>query len=687
MPCRTVRSAFWFGASCLGFAVAFCAVPAVADDVWWDDPLGGDFSDPSNWSTGAVPGVGDTVFFDLTSIYTVSFTGDATNAGAHVLNDKVTLDLGGFTYMLFGSDPQLFVGGDPGTGVAARLTLLNGTLDMEGVEIAPNQGEVGTVEVGPGASWILSPGSGEAFVGKNGTGTVEILNGGSLEIEDWMILGYEPGSMGTLSVVGPGSAVTVTSSLGFLMVGGMGVGELFINGGGSVLMPNQEGRVAALSGSEGCAVVSGDQSIWHAELIGVGERGPGMLFVLDGGTVLSTASELVLAAEDEGSGWITVGGAGSLLDVDGDLRLLGEGAIRVEAGGTLASSGLSVNSRAGTNASLTVTGAGTSVSTHGFGMGQAQLLIEDGAVMTQSGDATITATSEATVTGANSMWSVRDIHVGGEFGQLATLTIEAGGTLESRDSKVGFGLQYVGSVLVTDATSAWNMTRDLFVGSAGDGSLTIANGASGSCDRAIIAKNEGSVGELRIMDSGSSFTVAGEVFMGTFTEAASGGGQALLAVSGGAAVSIGQYEQGPSATLNIEVSESLVPVQVTGAANAGGTLDVTLGDGFDPPEGETIDIILAASVVGQFDSANLPMTPSGVQLYMRHLPDRVRLFVGPEPCPWDCEGSEDGVVDISDFLAILAEWGMENTLCHFGDGPTVGIVEFLAILGHWGACP
>ncbi len=687
------RSAVWIRVSRLGLAVMFCAAPAVADDVSWNDPTGGDFSDLSNWSTGLVPGAGDDVFFDLASIYTVSFTGDATNARAHVLNDKVTWDLGGFTYLLDGSAPQLLVGGDPSTGVAARLTLLNGTLDSARVEIAPNPGEVGTVEVGPGAAWILSPGFGEGYVGKYGTGRVEILNGGLLDIDDWMILGSEPGSIGTLSVVGPGSLVTVNSSLGFLTVGRKGFGELFINGGGSVLMPAQKARIASRPGTDGgVAVVSGDQSIWHVQLIDVGERGPGTLLVLDGGTVLSTASVL-LARDEGGSGWITVSGPGSLLAVDGSLSLSREGEILVEAGATLtASSMLGVYSTAATFGSLTVTGAGTSVSSNKFALGESQLLIEDGGVMTQANDATIPNTSEATVTGVNSIWNVRDINVGGDFGQLATLTVEAGGTVESRDGEIGIPQTYRGSVLVTDAASVWNMTRDLFLGSrptggAGDGLVTIANGASGSSDRAWIATAEGAVGELRIMDPGSSFTVAGEVFMGTFSEAPSGGGQALLAVSAGAALSMGQFEPGPSATISIEVSDALIPVQITGAAKAGGTLDVTLADGFDPPEGETIDIILAGSVVGQFDTALLPVTPSGDQLYMRHLSDRVRLFVGPEPCPWDCDGSADGVVSINDFLAILNEWGMENTLCHFGTEPTVGIAEFLAVLGQWGACP
>ena len=57
------------------------------------------------------------------------------------------------------------------------------------------------------------------------------------------------------------------------------------------------------------------------------------------------------------------------------------------------------------------------------------------------------------------------------------------------------------------------------------------------------------------------------------------------------------------------------------------------------------------------------------------------------PCPWDCELTPDGVVGITDFLALLGEWALEGTPCDFGLGDKgVGISDFLALLGHWGVC-
>ncbi len=55
------------------------------------------------------------------------------------------------------------------------------------------------------------------------------------------------------------------------------------------------------------------------------------------------------------------------------------------------------------------------------------------------------------------------------------------------------------------------------------------------------------------------------------------------------------------------------------------------------------------------------------------------------PCPWDC-GVENGMVDINDFLTLLAQWGLVGSTCDV-DGSGVGITDFLALLAHWGPCP
>jgi hypothetical protein len=62
---------------------------------------------------------------------------------------------------------------------------------------------------------------------------------------------------------------------------------------------------------------------------------------------------------------------------------------------------------------------------------------------------------------------------------------------------------------------------------------------------------------------------------------------------------------------------------------------------------------------------------------------RITAIIG---CPADLDG--DGMVNVVDFLILLAEWGP----CDCCDADldldgTVGIIDFLSLLARWGPCP
>ncbi|MHC4080478.1 MAG: hypothetical protein ACYS15_04665 [Planctomycetota bacterium] len=63
------------------------------------------------------------------------------------------------------------------------------------------------------------------------------------------------------------------------------------------------------------------------------------------------------------------------------------------------------------------------------------------------------------------------------------------------------------------------------------------------------------------------------------------------------------------------------------------------------------------------------------------------LTIGTDiPCPWDCQTTPDGIVNVTDFLKLLAEWGQVGTPCDF-DGGGVAVTDFLDLLANWGPCP
>ena len=61
-------------------------------------------------------------------------------------------------------------------------------------------------------------------------------------------------------------------------------------------------------------------------------------------------------------------------------------------------------------------------------------------------------------------------------------------------------------------------------------------------------------------------------------------------------------------------------------------------------------------------------------------------FTPPPPlCPWDCDGTDDGVINVLDLLVLLGHWG-ESGACDF-DGNVADVGDLLKLLGRWGDCP
>jgi hypothetical protein len=72
--------------------------------------------------------------------------------------------------------------------------------------------------------------------------------------------------------------------------------------------------------------------------------------------------------------------------------------------------------------------------------------------------------------------------------------------------------------------------------------------------------------------------------------------------------------------------------------------------------------------------------------------DHVVVVVVPDPpCPADFDGpcdAPDGIVDVTDLLAVLAAWGPCTGTCPAdvnGSG-SVDVTDLLAVLADWGAC-
>lgn len=175
----------------------------------------------------------------------------------------------------------LFVGNNS-TG---SLTMRNGSvLTTTGASafLAAGGSTTGTVTIsGEGSTWLYD---GVIFVGNNGNGTLNVLDGGVVTSGGAnAFIGAGGNSTGTLLVDGAGSSYTV-SGTGDFSVGGLGSNVTVSDGG--YLETKGRAFIAAGSGTSADVTVTGADSRWVSlDYISVGQAGTGTLTVADGGVV------------------------------------------------------------------------------------------------------------------------------------------------------------------------------------------------------------------------------------------------------------------------------------------------------------------------------------------------------------------------------------------------------------------
>jgi T5SS/PEP-CTERM-associated repeat protein len=432
---------------------------------------------------------------------------------------------------------------------------------------------VSTVTVsGIGTSWrgyIMD-------LGEYGNGTLNVLNGATVNDYGGAYVGSNAGSIGTLTVSGSGSTWTGDS----LILGGYynnGTGNLLITNGGAVYDPS--GSVGNYNRSECTATVSGTGSVWQNSV--ALSIGPGTLLISDGGQVFSNSY--------------------------GDIS--------------------------GTNTSVTVTG-NSSTWTSGTNLyigdseGGGSLQIANGGMVSDSkgylGYSGIYATS-VTVSGTGSSWINGALYVG--YYGAGALGICNGGTVSASNGfgYIGYESYSNGSVTVSGSGTAWS-NNTLYVGVSGSGALSIASGAAVSNGTGYIAYNAGSTG-MAVASGGGSTWTNGPLYVGY-------SGNGGLQVLGGGNVSdttayIG-YNAGSSGVAAISGSGAVwastslyIGYSGVGALQIGNSGTVSVSDGFgnigyNPGSNGAVTVSGSGAVwtittlgVGQYGTGSLTINSGG----------------------------------------------------------------------------
>jgi T5SS/PEP-CTERM-associated repeat protein len=302
----------------------------------------GDWADPANWKGDVAPGIADNVqILDGASMAvngtvsvnaimiinggTDTFTGAVSTAG--VGNCQGFMVCVGST-AVFGPGSSLNDGGVFQIGVGGIGGFIANGTSAAATAIHSHTGTIGKLAAGVGtvtindASWTTTD---SLVVGALGSGTLNVLSGGQVNVGTNLAMGFESGAVGT-ATLSSGGTVMVDGSAS---IGGgdkaspLGTGTLTVNAGSTF---DVHGGIGVSDGSavnlDGGTVSAGDQS--------------GSLMVQAGGHITGHGT-----LTGRTGSWIndsgTIEASGGTLDINASLT--GQGAVLIDAGSTVAITG------------------------------------------------------------------------------------------------------------------------------------------------------------------------------------------------------------------------------------------------------------------------------------------------------------------------------------------------------------
>ncbi len=259
--------------------------------------------------------------------------------------------------------------GESGTlTVAPGVTLNTGGVD-DSVGGAIGQTETATGKVivsGTDAKWIDSGNYSEILVGQDGTGSIEVSSGGSLDTQR-VVLAQGATGNGTVTVSGQGSSWV---NAGAIFIGDSGTGTVTVSDGATVQTAH-----TFIGQKEGSLTLEGAGTHWFSQFGGQIGRGTdsvsGTLLIKDGATFEAYEEGLYVS-----KGSVTVTGEGSQLlvgtensdppsnwlETDGSFTLGGSGegsTVLITDGGVVNSDATYMSSGIGDYSSITVSGEGS----------------------------------------------------------------------------------------------------------------------------------------------------------------------------------------------------------------------------------------------------------------------------------------------------------------------------------------
>jgi len=422
-----------------------------------------------------------------------------------------------------------------GKATDSTLSIQNGGRINGGSIFGPTiPGHVaGCAVTGAGSALVLS---GNLELGKAGQGSLDVSDGGRVECATGSLDGGEVGGSSGSSIFGAGSFWL--SRNGLIVGYKTGLATLNVGDGGRVEVRNGFFAVGLALGGVGSVIVDGGPSLSPSALdtrlateTAVGVEGKGLLRVRNHGRIL--AGKLTVGANAGSEGTVEVIGAGTSLEVGKTLEIgqSGLGQMTINVGGLANAPDVLVGSNTGTNL-LLLTGAGSTLTVAKAlkvgNTGIGQLTIKQGARVVLTG-----TYSEPEYAETGLCWA------GANAGATGTISVDgAGSALLGMNGFLNLGLVAKGILAVTGGGEV-NFAAISVVGGQNRSSSATISGA-GSVVRA-----RDSLGIGRPFAGPESDEVA--VTAGGLLQSKSTlgvGRTGVLSLSGGSAV-VGQTSEAP----------------------------------------------------------------------------------------------------------------------------------------------
>lgn len=560
----------------------------------WNNPNGGDWSAPNNWTPAIVPGVNDSVRFDLSAEYAVNL--DAAQVGdVSVHNGNVTFRNGLLTL----PNPDSLL------GVGARNPANVAHLTIAGTDTVVTAPAVAVGASGPGELRIES---------------ATLKPPDDLENDVGAVMGFTAPATATVTTGGfwlwPELALGLTHDALLRVeegaVSGFGAKRLFI--GGSLLalpLRNLAGRVLVDNISNADGKLDLGTLLGPISELVVGEALIGRLEVTNGGNTIAITT--TVGTRDHGAttdGFLTVEGA----NVSRTAHL---------TSGNQSNGGLFVATGNGTDALITVSAGGTMSLTQlslADGAQSTALMFVDGMEATDGGERRSTVMAPLPPTPETSNHTVAQnpqegVCVIGRTGR-GTLNVSNGALVHCRQIAVGFepgsrGEMNIDGVFRSQSAEVIADGPRIEDGVICIGRAPLCGAATGNVRGEVVVGDDGILsGRIITIGAGGRLRGSGIAIAREGVIAFDGGGIAPGVVQlGGAQRAAGSTHQTGALTIQGDLTVSATSVItlhvlggaseqqdrliINGTANIKGQLALVFDNGYAPQQGDQFSLIVA----------------------------------------------------------------------------------------------